>query len=139
MESVVGGYVTTLEHLLALRACDLELHRERDRRYAEVAVEREKALRIKETADDMARQLARADQTFKNEAANELRSQIERERGSYATHVELTAAMEKMEALIAPLATWAAAQQGRSSGLSAGWGFLVGVVGVAAAVISLLT
>src|SRR5687768_17041091 len=118
----VGGYITIGEHLLALRQCDRELHAERDRRYAEVAIEREKALRIKEMADEMARQLARADQTYKDEKANELRSQIERERGSYATHLELAAAVEKVEALVSPIAAWASSQQGRSSGLSAGWG-----------------
>ena len=135
----MGGYIPILEHLLAMRQCDIALHDERDRRYAEVAVEREKALRIKETADLAALQLAREIQTYKDEKANELRSQIERERGTYATQSDLRAATEKVEALIGPLASWASAQQGRSSGMSAGWGFLVGAIGVAAAVVSLLT
>ena len=39
------------EHLATLRAADQALQAERDRRYAEVNVEREKALKIKEEAD----------------------------------------------------------------------------------------
>lgn len=135
----MGGYVSALEHWAALREADWRLHAERDRRYAEVGLEREKALKIKETADLAALQLAREIQTYKDEKANELRSQIERERGSYVTRAELHAATEKIEVMVGPLAVWVAGQQGRSSGLSAGWGFLVGAIGVAAAVVSLLT
>ena len=43
--------VTLRAHCEALRTADADLAAERDRRYAEVALEREKALRIKETAD----------------------------------------------------------------------------------------
>lgn len=139
MEGVVGGYLTTLEHLLALRAMDVRLADERDRRYAEVAIEREKALRIKEAADERALGLQAETQKYKDEKANELRSQINDERLTYVTRTELNAAMEKIEVMMTPLTTWVASQQGRSSGLSAGWGFLVGAVGVAAAVVSLLT
>jgi hypothetical protein len=66
-----------------------KFYTERDRRYAEVAVEREKALSIKETADTRALELASQIQTYKDEKANELRSQIESERGSYATKDEV--------------------------------------------------
>lgn len=127
----VGGYVTTLEHLLALRQAD-------DRRYAEVALEREKALKIKETADLAALELARQIQTYKDEKANELRTQIERERVTYVTRIELSAAMEKIEVMMTPLTSWVASQQGRSSGLSAGWGYLLGAVGLAAGVVGLM-
>jgi hypothetical protein len=50
-----------------------ELDNERDRRYAEVNVEREKALKIKETADSEALKLARDIQTYKDEKSNQLR------------------------------------------------------------------
>jgi hypothetical protein len=56
------------------------LIQERDRRYAEVATEKEKALRIKDAGDEKALNLARDIQVYKDEKANELRSQIERER-----------------------------------------------------------
>lgn len=135
---MVGGYVPALEHWAALRAADNRFYEERDRRYAEVAQEREKALKIKETADRDALGLAREIQTYKDEKANNLRTQIEGERGLYVTRMELQAATEKLEAMLAPLASWASSQQGRSSGISAGWGYLVGAIGVAAAVVSLL-
>jgi hypothetical protein len=108
--------VTLREHLEALRAADAELAAERDRRYAEVGVEKEKALRIKETADLAALDLARQIQTYKDEQHNGLLQQIDRERARYPTKDDLAAAVEKMQAQIAPLAKYVAAQQGRSGG-----------------------
>ena len=98
--------VTLREHLEAL-------NREADRRYSEVNVEREKALKIKEEADRRALELADSIQQYKDEKANELRSQIERERGSYATQADLKGLGEKLEALIKPLSEFVSAQQGR--------------------------
>jgi hypothetical protein len=95
--------ITVKKYWKALRRADRELMDERDKRYGAVAAEREKALKIKEAADDRALLLAREIQTYKDEKANELRSQIERERGSYATQSDLKAATEKWEALIKPL------------------------------------
>jgi hypothetical protein len=98
-------WVSLREHLEAMGA-------ERDRRYAEVNVEKEKALKIKETADLAALQLAREIQTYKDEKANELRAQIERERGTYATQSDLKALSEKIEALIKPLSEYVLGQRG---------------------------
>ena len=50
------------EYLAAVRESDLRFEAERDRRYTEVNLEREKALKIKETADLAALELARIDQ-----------------------------------------------------------------------------
>lgn len=75
----------------AIRKCDKAFAKERDRRYAEVNVEKEKALKIKEAADLAALQLAREIQTYKDEKANELREQINAERGLYATKDDLAA------------------------------------------------
>ena len=111
---------------------------ERDRRYQEVAQEKEKALKIKEEADKAALGLAREIQTYKDEKANELRSQIERERGSYPTRQELVAAVEKLEATMEPIAQFMAAQQGRTQGgldaRAAFLGSLVFLAGLAAAI-----
>lgn len=49
----------------------------------------QRALQIKEVADKDALRLAREIQTYKDEKANELRSQIEREQGERATKKEL--------------------------------------------------
>lgn len=71
---------STRKHLEALREAD------------------QRALAIKERADEKALSLAREIQTYKDEKANELRSQIERERGEMATKDDLAVAIEKVEA-----------------------------------------
>jgi hypothetical protein len=103
-------------HNEALRNAEARFQDERDRRYAEVATEREKALKIKETADLAALGLAREIQTYKDEKANELREQIGSERGHYATKDDLIAAVEKLEETIKPIAGYIASQQGRIGG-----------------------
>lgn len=90
----------------ALRRADEKFDEERDRRYTEVGVEREKALKIKETADLAALGLAREIQTYKDEKANELREQIGAERGIYVTRAELK-----------PLADYVQSQTGRTAGV----------------------
>jgi len=100
------------EHLAIVRDLDMKFEAERDRRLSEVAVEREKALKIKETADLAALQLARADQTYKDEQANKLREQINSERNIYVTQDQLTAAVREMTSAVAPLADFVAKQQG---------------------------
>jgi hypothetical protein len=104
------------EHLAAVRESDLRFEAERDRRYTEVNLEREKALKIKETADLAALELAREIQTYKDEKANELRSQIERERGSYVTQDQITAMAREYMAALKPLNEFVAGQQGRQGG-----------------------
>ena len=104
------------EHLAAVRESDLRFEAERDRRYTEVNLEREKALKIKETADLAALELAREIQTYKDEKANELRSQIERERGSYVTQEQLTAMVREHAAALKPVTEFVAGQQGRQGG-----------------------
>jgi CHASE3 domain sensor protein len=104
------------EYYRALREADRMLADERDRRYTEVSAEREKALKIKEAADRDALHLAREIQTYKDEQANELREQINRERNLYASKDDLTNVAEKLEAAIKPALDNLAAQQGRSLG-----------------------
>jgi hypothetical protein len=72
-----------------VRALEDKFHNERDRRYTEVSAERAKALQIKEAGDAKALELAREIQDYKDEKANQLRTQIEAERGSYATKDEI--------------------------------------------------
>ena len=113
------------EYFEALRAGDDRLSSanerwlaERDRRYAEVKNAEEKALKVKEAADEKALDLASQIQAYKDEKANELRSQIERERGTYATQGDLKGVTEKFEALLKPIAEFVSAQQGRHAGSS---------------------
>jgi aminopeptidase N len=105
---------TYAAHNEALRRAEERFQTERDRRYSEVAVEREKALEIKNEADKAALGLAREIQTYKDEKANELREQINSERGLYATKEDVANAVDKVEATIQPLSDYITSQQGRS-------------------------
>jgi len=131
--------ITLRAHLAAIQVLRDELAVERDRRYAEVSIEREKALKIKEVADLAALQLAREIQTYKDEKANELREQINRERGHYASKDDLANVGDKLEAMIKPLITWQAANQGGSSRVAQLVSFGITIAAVVVAVIALVT
>jgi hypothetical protein len=90
---------------------------ERDRRYSEVAAERERALQIKQEADATALELARGIQSYKDEKANALRSQIESERGVYLTREEYDAKHQALANAIARNTAEIAEQ--RTSGITA--------------------
>jgi len=126
----VSGWTidTVATYLLALRTADERFHAERDRRYTEVNIEREKALKIKEQADRDALDLARQIQSYKDEKANELREQINSERGLYASKGDLIAAIEKVEAQLKPINDYIASDRGKGLGLQAGWAILLGAV-----------
>ena len=74
-----------------------------------ILAEREKALRIKETADLEALHLAREIQTYKDEKANELRAQIESERGNYATREDIASLRDYFDVLHKPVIEFMAA------------------------------
>jgi vacuolar-type H+-ATPase subunit H len=134
-----GWTIDTLKALLDERyIAELRFHTERDRRYMEVAAARAEALKIKEEADKTALGLQRDYQTYKDERDNRLREQISDERGLYVTKSELVAAVKEMQATIAPIATYVASQQGRSGGLNAGWGYLVGLIVVVNIIIGIV-
>jgi hypothetical protein len=130
-----------IKHLREITQLREEFNRllsaERDRRYAEVNIEREKALKIKEEADKTALGLAREIQVYKDEKANELRSQIERERGSYATKEDLAASAAKLEAVIKPITDYMLGQQGRSTGISTTTAAIASALGVALILVNL--
>jgi hypothetical protein len=118
------------EHDAAVEVWRFRWAEERDRRYKEVNEEREKALKIKDTADRDALSLDRQIRDYKDEKANELREQINRERLLYATKDDVKSVGEKMEAAIKPLSEYVTGQQGRSGGLNQGWVWILG--GIAA-------
>jgi hypothetical protein len=111
-----GGWTldTLQEHWETVNAMRKEFEQERDRRYSEVNIEREKALKIKEEADKAALGLAREIQIYKDEKANELREQINSERGLYVTKDELNSAIREMQALITPISAYVAGQAGQT-------------------------
>jgi len=116
------------EHLQALRRADERFEIERDRRYTEVNIEREKALKIKEVADLKALDLAREIQIYKDEKANELREQINSERGLYVTKAEME-----------PLKTYMASQTGRGAGTDATVGRFVQLVTTVASAVAIIS
>jgi len=113
------------EHLAALRTADKRFDEERDRRYHEVNVEREKALKIKEEADRRALELAREIQAFRDEKANGLLELVKSERGSYATNKDLE-----------PVKSYISGQTARGIGMNAlfGWAMALLMAGIAIAV-----
>lgn len=126
---------TDVRHREELRLAEERFVAERDRRLSEVAVEREKALKIKEEADAAALQLERTTRDYKDEKGNQLREQIGSERGLYATKNDLGALGDKMIAIIKPLSDYVTSQQGKSAGVEWTTGkifatiFAVGVLG----------
>ncbi len=72
--------------------------------------------------------MAREIQTYKDEKANDLRSQIEQERGSYATRSDLKGAVDKLDATLKPLLDYVSGQTGRGLGITQSWGVLVVVI-----------
>jgi Flp pilus assembly protein TadB len=105
---------TLQEHHTVVNALKKEFEIERDRRYSEVNIEREKALKIKEEADKAALGLAREIQIYKDEKANQLREQINSERGLYATKADLISAQRELTASIAPLSIYIQGQAGEN-------------------------
>lgn len=106
------------EHLKEIATLQWLLSEERDRRYAEVSAEREKALKIKDAGNEAALQLARDIQTYKDEKANELREQINTERIHYASKDDLASLADKLDVTLKPIAEFVA----RSRGGTDKWG-----------------
>jgi hypothetical protein len=126
----------------AQQEAEEKFEKERDRRYAEVDIEREKALKIKDEADKRALFLQAETQKYKDEKANELRSQIERERGNYSTKDDLSAAETRFATALRPIADYVTAQTGGAverntakTDLTAIRGTIIGSAGVITAVV----
>jgi len=89
---------TYAAHADALRAAEHRFNDERDRRYTEVNIEKEKALKIKETADLAALSLARESQTYKEQQNDALRDKNLSESGVYATNASLSKVADDIRA-----------------------------------------
>lgn len=87
-----------------------------DRRYGEVNVEKEKALKIKETADLTALELARESQVYKDERNDAMREQSLKDNGIYATRDDLAEVVRGMEKALKPLVDYVSGQQGAVQG-----------------------
>lgn len=95
--------------------------READQRALEIKEQGDKeARRIKDESDKTALGLSAETQKYKDEKANELREQINRERNLYVT-------VDKLESVVKPLVDYVSTQQGKGQGLNAGWVYLLGL------------
>jgi hypothetical protein len=110
----IGTYAA---HNEALRDAAERFQREVDRRYTEVKLAEEKALLVKQRADEQALGLAREIQTYKDEKANQLREQITGERGLYATKNDLSSAVDKLEVTMKPALEYVSSAAGRGVGI----------------------
>lgn len=118
-----------------LRDADQRFHDERDRRYTEVGLEREKALRIKETADAEALRLAREAQALKDQQTEALRDESLSKSGIYATNDGVQRALRELEdtffRALKPLTDFVAGQQGaaKASSMTSGKMFAFAAIG----------
>ena len=109
-----GGWTikTYAIHNRAMRAAERRFGNERDRRYTEVSIEKDKALKIKETADLAALELARESQTYKEQQNDVLRDKNLSESGIYATNSSVAAAINTLRDDLKPLFDFVSGQKG---------------------------
>lgn len=135
---VSGWTIDTLAtHHEAIRLMQERLDAERDRRYAEVDVERERARQIKEVGDATALGLAREIQTYKDLQHNDLRKQIDSERGLYASVKDLIGLGDKFTAQLKPMNDFIAREGGHSSGSKDNQATIAWVVALIASLIAI--
>lgn len=111
---------------------------ERDRRYTEVGIEREKALRIKETADLAALSLARESQVYKDQQADVMREKNLAASGVYATNTDLQLMVDKIEKSLKPLFEFVSSQQGASRGNQITWGKIFASLGAFGVIVGVI-
>jgi Zn-dependent M32 family carboxypeptidase len=141
-ESSGGWTIDTLkEYSDAQRRAEERFQDERDRRYTEVNIEKEKALKIKETADLAALSLARESQTYKEQQNDALRDKNLQDSGVYAKTSDVAAMFNDLAKKLDPFLTYVTAQQGSTNQGEKIWGkgttliaAFVGMAGLAYAI-----
>ena len=88
---------------------------ERDRRYTEVAIEREKALKIKEVADRDAMDLARSAQIYREAQNDAMRDKNLSQSGIYATTASVAQGFAEFRAEVRPLLDYVQAVKGSAT------------------------
>lgn len=125
-------------HNEAIRKADERFQDERDRRYTEVNVEKEKALKIKETADLAALSLARESQVYKDQQADVMREKNLAASGVYATNADLALVVEKFEKAITPLTNFINSQKGFTQGNQFTMGKIFAMIAAVGTIIGIL-
>ena len=136
-------------HNESMRDMQQRVNEERDRRYKEVNVEKEKALKIKETADLAALSLARESQVYKDQQADVMREKNLAASGIYATNSDLQNVMQqmtaqqqsfadKMEKALNPLIEFVNGQQGAAKGNEITWGKIFASLGAFGVIVGII-
>lgn len=125
-------------HNEAMREVERRFQEERDRRYTEVNVEKEKALKIKETADLTALELARESQVYKDERNDAMREQNLKETGIYATRDDLALLEKKLVDTLQPLSDYIMAQKGGLKGSQMTKSGIITAISITGVIISIL-
>lgn len=97
MKNSIWTTATYAKHNESMRKADKRFQAERDKRYAEGNELRAMALKIKETADANALELASESQTYKEARNDAMREQNLKETGVYATKDDLASVFAKSE------------------------------------------
>jgi vacuolar-type H+-ATPase subunit E/Vma4 len=90
----------------------------------------QRALAIKEQADQEALRIERETRSYKDEKANNLRDQLGSERGLYVTKSDLEATSAKIQALVLPLTDYVSTQRGQKEGVTLSTKILMGAMTV---------
>lgn len=98
----------------------------------------QRALQIKEEGDRRALELAREIQTYKDEQANELRSQIEAERRLYVTKHDLEQAIDRLTVLVQPLVRDYDNRVGKAQAVSMSTKIVVGAITTVGALLGII-
>jgi len=116
MQAVTEKTVWTVDtyalHNEAMRAIEVRLQDERDKRHTEGNELRAMALKIKETADEKALELAREAQIYKDARNEIMREQSLKDNGIYATRDDLTNAIQEIRGALQPLSDYITGQRG---------------------------
>lgn len=131
----IGTYAI---HNEEMRKAEYRFQDERDRRYTEVNVEKEKALKIKETADLAALSLARESQVYKDQQADVMREKNLAASGVYATNADLALVVEKMEKALKPLVEFVSSQRGATTGNQITMAKMFGIIAAIGTIIGIL-
>lgn len=131
----IGTYAI---HNEEMRKAEYRFQDERDRRYTEVNVEKEKALKIKETADLAALSLARESQVYKDQQADVMREKNLAASGVYATNADLAVVVEKMEKALKPLTDFVSSQRGVVQNNQINMAKIFGIIAATGTVVGIL-
>lgn len=134
-----GWTIATLKaHMDTVTDMEQRFDDERDRRYTEVNIEKEKALKIKETADLAALSLARESQTYKEQQNDALRDKNLAQSGIYATTADVAHAFDELKVQLKPVFDFVIGWQGQVQNGDKIWGKGTTFIAVAVGVIGLI-